>query len=349
MAAADNFPYICLNDYRMKMANETKIGVLAVVAVVALVLGFNFLKGSSLFDHTKRLYAVFNNVEGMELSNAVQISGLQIGSVSAINESDKDLKGGIVVTIELKKDVHIPVNSVGVISSGLISASSIIIKKGDATSFLKDGDTLLTRQQSNLISQVQQSIDPVILQVGGTLQSLDSLIQVIGSLFDPKLKNNFSVIIANLATSSASLQTLLNAQTGQLAQSMRNVNEFTANLAKNNDHITHTMENVEKATSNLASAKIPETVETLQSTVSELKSLIGKVNSSNGSLGMLLNDKTLYQNLEATSRSLTTLLDDVRLHPKRYVSISVFGRKDKNGPLMAPLPDSTVTAKPANK
>jgi phospholipid/cholesterol/gamma-HCH transport system substrate-binding protein len=331
----------------MTISNETKIGVLAVVAIIALVLGFNFLKGSSLFNHNKKLYAVFNNVEGMEVSNAVQIDGLQIGSVSAINESDKDLKGGIVVTIELKKDVHIPVNSVGVISSGLISASSIIIKKGDSTVFLKDGDTLRTKQQSNLISQVQQSIDPVILQVGGTLQSLDSLIQVIGSVFDPRLKNNFSAIIANLAASSASLQTLLNAQSGQLAQSMRNVNEFTGNLAKNNDRITHTMENVEKATSNLASAQIPQTVETLQSTMSELKSLIVKMNSNNGSLGLLLNDKKLYQNLEGTSRSLNTLLDDVRLHPKRYVSISVFGRKDKNGPLMAPLLDSA--SKPANK
>ncbi len=330
----------------MKISNETKIGVLAVVAVVALILGFNFLKGSSLFDHTKKLYAVFDNVEGMDVSNAVQINGLQIGSVEAINESDKDLKGGIVVTIVLKKDVHIPVNSVGVINSGIISSSSIIINKGDATTFLKDGDTLLTKQKSNLFSQVQQSINPVILQLGGTLQSLDSLIQVIGSLFDPKLKNNFSAILSNLAASSANLQTLLNAQTGQLAQSMRNVNEFTGNLAKNNDHITHTLENVEKATSSLAAAKIPETVETLQGTVTDLRGVIAKMNSTNGSLGLLLNDKKLYQNLEGTSRSLNTLLDDVRLHPKRYVSISVFGRKDKSGPLTAPVGDSA--SKPAN-
>jgi phospholipid/cholesterol/gamma-HCH transport system substrate-binding protein len=332
----------------MSISNETKIGVLAVVAVVALVLGFNFLKGSSLFEHSKKIYAVFNNVEGMEVSNAVQINGLQVGSVEAINESDKDLKGGIVVTIVMKKDVHIPVNSVGVISSGLISASSIIIHKGDSTVYLKDGDTLITKQQANLISQVQQALDPVILQVGGTLESLDSLIQVIGSLFNPKLKNNFSAIIANLATSSASLQTLLNAQTGQLAQAMHNTNEFTANLAKNNDHFTHTMENVEKATSNLAAAKIPETVQTLQSTVSELRAAIAKMNSTDGSLGLLLNDKRLYQNLESTSRSLNTLLDDVRLHPKRYVSLSVFGRKDKGGALTAPVGDSSVS-KPANK
>ena len=331
----------------MKISNETKIGVLAVVAIAGLILGFNFLKGSSLFQHTKKIYAVFDNVEGMELSNTVQISGLQIGNVTAINESDRDLKGGIVVTITLKKDVRIPSNSIAVINSGLITSSFIMITKGDATDYLDDGDTLATRKKSNLFAQVEQSVNPVILKLGGTLQSLDSLVQVIGGLFDPKLKNNFSAIIANMAASSASLQTILNAQSGALAQSLKNVNEFTGNLAKNNAHVTQTLENVDKATSNLAAAKIPETVETLQSTILELKGVVGKLNSSNGSMGLLLNDKKLYQNLESTTRSMNILLDDLRMHPKRYVNISVFGKKDKSGPLMAPIADST--SKPSNK
>lgn len=331
----------------MKISNEFKIGVLAVVAVAGLIMGFNFLKGSSAFHHDKKLYARFDNVEGMEVSNAVLINGLQIGNVSAINESDKDLSGGIVVTIALKKDVHIPVNSIGVISSGLISSATIVITKGNDSSYLEDGDTLQTKQKSNLLSQVQESVNPVILKLGGTLTSLDSLIEVIGGMFDPRLKNNFSSIIANLAASTAQLQILLNAQSGALAQSLKHVNEFTANLSRNNDHITRTLENVEKTTSNLAAAKIPETVESLQATVTELKDLVTKVNSSNGSLGLLLNDKKLYQNLDATARSLNILLDDVRVHPKRYVNVSVFGRKDKSGPLMAPV-DSTAV-KPANK
>src|SRR5882762_610565 len=114
----------------MKIANETKIGVLAVVAITGLILGFNFLKGSSLFEHTKKLYAIFDNVEGVEVSNNVFVNGLQIGSVSAINESDKDLTRGIVVTIVLKKNVNIPKNSVAVINTGLISSASIIVTKG---------------------------------------------------------------------------------------------------------------------------------------------------------------------------------------------------------------------------
>ena len=330
----------------MTISNETKIGVMAVVALAALILGFNFLKGSSLFQHTKKLYAVFDNVDGVELSNNVQINGLTIGSVSAITESDKDLTHGIVVTITLKKDVHIPKNSVAEINSGFISAATITVDKGDDTQFLNDGDTLLTKKKPNILSQVQESVNPIILKLGGTLTSLDSLIQVVGTLFDPRLKNNFGSIIANLAASTAQLQIMLNAQTGALAQSLKNVNTFTANLAKNNDHITHTLENVEKTTSNLSTAKIPETVESLRAAVTEMQSLVGKLNSNNGTVGMLLNDKRLYTNLEGTTRSLQILLDDLRLHPKRYVNVSVFGRKDKSGPLMAPLDSAS---KPVNK
>jgi phospholipid/cholesterol/gamma-HCH transport system substrate-binding protein len=331
-----------------KISNETKIGVLAVVALAALILGFNFLKGSSLFQHTKKLYAIFDNVEGLETSNAVQIDGLTIGSISGINESDKDLSSGIVVTITLKKDVHIPKNSVGVINSGLISSATIVINKGTDNDFLADGDTLKTKKQFNLLTQVQASVNPIIVQLGGTLTSLDSLIEVIGSMFDPKLKNNFSSIVANLASSSVELQRMLNTQSGYLATSLKNVSDFTGNLAKNNDHITHTLDNLDKTSASLASAKIPEAVQSIQSTMTELKGVVGKLNSTDGSLGLLINDRHLYQNLESTTRSLNTLLDDLRVHPKRYVNISVFGKKDKTGPLMAPL-DSTAVSKPASK
>jgi phospholipid/cholesterol/gamma-HCH transport system substrate-binding protein len=325
----------------MKISNETKIGVMAVVALALLILGFNFLKGNSLFQHTKKLYAVFDNVEGLEVSNAVQINGLQIGSITAINESDKDLSQGVVVTITLKKDVHIPDNSVAVINSGLISSATILINKGNSNQYLDNGDTIATKKKANLFSQVQANIDPVILKLGGTLTSLDSLIEVVGTMFDPRTKNNFSAIVANLATSSAELQKLLNAQTGALAQSLKNLSEFTANLDKNNQHISNTMDNVDKATGRLAAARIPEAVDGLNTTLSELKGTIQRLNSTNGSLGLLINDKRLYNNLEATTRSLNTLLDDFRVHPKRYVNISVFGKKDKTGPLMAPIIDST--------
>ena len=325
----------------MKISNETKVGVMAVVALAALILGFNYLKGSALFQHTKKLYAKFDNVEGLDVSNPVQVNGLTIGNVTAINESDKDLSQGVVATITLKKDVRLPDNSIAMINSSLLGTSTITITKGYSNKFLENGDTIETKQKPNLLSQVQANIDPVILKLGGTLTSLDSLVQVVGTMFDPRTKNNFSTIVANLAASSAELQKLLNDQSGALAQSLRNLSQFTANLNKSNEHISSTMDNVDKTTAHLAAAKIPEAVDGLNATLGDLKATIQRLNSPNGTVGLLLNDKRLYNNLESTTRSLNTLLDDFRVHPKRYVNISVFGKKDKTGPLTAPVIDST--------
>ena len=112
----------------MKISNETKIGALTAIAIALLILGFNFLKGKDLFEHSKKFYAVFKSVEGLENSNAVKIKGLEVGSVYAIRPIDKNVDG-IVVTISMKKEVNIPKNSVAIIDAGLIGSASIMIKK----------------------------------------------------------------------------------------------------------------------------------------------------------------------------------------------------------------------------
>jgi phospholipid/cholesterol/gamma-HCH transport system substrate-binding protein len=329
----------------MKISNETKIGALTAISITLLILGFNFLKGKKLFEKSKKIYAVFNNVEGVEVSNAVKINGLLVGNVSEIKETDKDLKE-ILLEINLKKDIHIPKNSIAEIQTSLLNSPVIVIKKGNASEFVENGDTLATREKPGLLAEVENNINPIVGQLNGTLKSLDSLVGVVGGMFDPRAKNNFAAILANLAGSSASLQQLLNSQTSTLAKSLKNVDSFTRNLASNNGHINETLSNLDKTTSKLANAKIEETVESIHSTMGQLNTAVAKLNSNNGSLGLLLNDKKLYTNLESTSRSLNTLLDDVRLHPKRYVTISVFGRKDKSSPLMSPISDSS--SKPGN-
>jgi phospholipid/cholesterol/gamma-HCH transport system substrate-binding protein len=325
----------------MKISNETKIGALTSIALLLLILGFNFLKGKDLFEHSKKIYAIFKKVDGLELSNAVSIKGFEVGSVYAIQATNNDLDG-ILVTISMKKDVNIPINSVAIINTQLINSSNIIIQKGDDREFVQDGDTLKTVDKGNLLSEVQGSLNPVLKSLNSTLGSLDSLIQIVGGLFNPAVKNNFTAIIGNLARSSASLQMMLNERTGSLAHSMVHLDSFTNNLANNNQRITATLDNLEKTTAKLSNAKIDETLQSAQTAMNSLKDAINKINSQDGTMGLLLNNKKLYQNLENTTRSLNILLDDLRMHPKRYINISVFGRKDKAGPLTAPLNYSTA-------
>jgi phospholipid/cholesterol/gamma-HCH transport system substrate-binding protein len=330
----------------MKISNETKIGALTSISIVLLILGFNFLKGKDLFSHSKKIYAIFKNVDGLELSNTVSIKGLNVGTVYAIKATDKSIDG-ILVTISMKQDVNIPKNSLAFINSGLINSSNIIIEKGDAAEYIQDEDTVQTMDKGSILAEVQGSLNPVMKNLSRTLGSLDSLIRTVGTMFDPNVKNNFSAIFANLARSSASLQIMLNERTSSLARTMVHLDSFTNNLASNNQRITGTLDNLEKTTGKLANAKIDETLQSAQEAMNSLKDAINKVNSTNGTMGLLLNDKKLYQNLESTTKSLNILLDDLRMHPKRYVNISVFGSKDKKGPLTAPLSDTT--GNPTNK
>jgi phospholipid/cholesterol/gamma-HCH transport system substrate-binding protein len=327
----------------MKVSNETKVGALAAVSITLLILGFNFLKGKNLLSKANtEIYAVFEKVDGLNIANPVTINGLQIGKVYEMKEKDRNLTG-IIVTINLIKDIDIPKNSYASISSDLLGAATLTIIRGDSSVLMKNGDTLLSLNNAGFIDGLKASLNPALGSVNGAVKSLDSLLKVVGTYFDPATKNNFHAIIGNLSKSSADLQILLNSQTGTLAKSLGNVNSFTANLAKNNSKIDTTLNNLAKASGKFADIKLEETLGSLQGAVNELKGVMTKANSRDGSLGLLLNDPKLYKNLESTTYKLNILLDDFRTHPKRYVNVSVFGKKDKGTPLSSPLLDDSTS------
>jgi phospholipid/cholesterol/gamma-HCH transport system substrate-binding protein len=328
----------------MKISNETKVGALTAIAITLLILGFNFLKGKTLFKTGNLLYAKYTNTKGIMVSNPVFINGYQVGSVYDIENADENLSS-IVITIKLKSYYNIPVNSVASIKENPLGANSIQIQLGNAGKFLASGDTVMTADKAGLIGEVMNKLGPVGDQLQHTVQSLDSVLKNINSIFDPNTKNNLQQVIANinkttasLVVSSASLQSMMNQQSGAITQSMNHVASFTKNLSDNNDKVTRMLSNVEKTTDNLAKADLAGSVDKLKTAMTGLNDVLSKVNSQEGSVGKLLNDKTLYNNLTNTIRSANILLDDLRVHPKRYVNVSVFGRKDKSTPLMAPLP-----------
>ncbi len=323
----------------MKISNETKIGALAAVSIALLILGFNFLKGRSLFEDNKMVYAVFGKVEGLHNSNPVTINGLQVGKVAKLQERDKNITG-IVVSITLTKDVNIPSNSLVFVSKELLGEPAVVIKMGNSNQYVKDGDTLQTTTNPSLLENVQQSINPAINNLNSAIQSLELLIANINSVFDPNTKNNLQSVVANSAATTASLRNLLNAQTGAITESLKNMSAFTTNLNKNNEKINQTIDNIQTATGKLAAVDIDGVIKNLQTATNNLNQMTAKLNSRDGSLGMLVNDKALYNNLDNTVRSLNILLDDLRVNPKRYVNISLIGRKNKGGFLEAPLNDT---------
>ena len=324
----------------MKISNETKIGALAAVSIAVLILGFNYLKGKKLFEKNTKIYAVFGKVDGLAVSNPVSINGLQIGKVSSLHEKDKNLSG-IIVAIDLIKEINIPNNSLVFVNKELLGSPSLVIKMGNSNLYLQNGDTIQSTYKPDVFENVQSSINPAINNINSAIQSLEVLIANVNSIFDPNTKNNFQSVVANLAASSASVRSMLNTQNGALAQTMGNLNTFTGNLNRNNESLNRTVTNLETTTSKLAQADIEKVIQTLQATANNLNDVTNKINTNNGSLGLLLNDKKLYANLENSARSLNILLDDLRVNPKRYVNISLIGRKNKGGFLEAPLTDTT--------
>ena len=276
----------------MKISNETKVGVLTISALTILILGFNFLKGKNLFSKTRKIYAVFNDLGTLEKSNEVKINGLPIGSVYDKKEKDKDVSG-IVVTISLSRDVNIPDNSVAYIGSSLVGSSFIVIEKGNSTTYLKLGDTLKTRAEGGILGDIKAQINPTLIKVRGVLDSLTSTLSGVNGIFNSEAKSHLIQTMANLNQASNSLNGLLDNQNGALAKTLNNAEAVTTNLKNNSESINASILNAKKVTDKLAALELQPTIDSLNNMISQMKSAVAKISSKDGTIGALINDKSL--------------------------------------------------------
>jgi phospholipid/cholesterol/gamma-HCH transport system substrate-binding protein len=327
----------------MKISNETKVGILTITALTILILGFNFLKGKDVFNHSKKIYAVFTDLGPLSKSNEVKINGWVIGKVYALDAQDKSVDG-IVATINLTEEVNIPRDSKAYISSPLVGASYLIIEKGKDSIFLKPGDTLLTRIDNGILDDVKAQLTPTLNKVRNSLDSLNSVMSSVNNVLNSEARGNLQQTLANLNHASSSLNGLLDNQTGALAKTLNNASSITENFKKNNDSITAVISSAKKAADKISNLDIQQTLDSLGAAVSQLKSIIAKVNSPKGTLGALINDRQLYNKLTDAVISAEILMDDLRTHPKRYVNLSVFGKKDRTGPLTSPSNKDSIPA-----
>ncbi len=330
----------------MKISNETKVGILTITALTLLILGFNFLKGKDILKKRKKIYASFNDLGSLSKSNEVKINGYVIGSVYDLQVKDKNMSG-IVATINLTEDVNIPRDSKALISSPLVGASYIVIERGTDSVFLKPGDTLKTRVDVGILDDVKAQLTPTLTKVRSTLDSLNTIFGSINGLINSEAKTNLQQTLANLNRASSALNGLMDNQTGALAKTLNNANSITESLKNNTEDITATIGNAKKASEKLAALDLKPTIDSLNAMISQMKAVSAKLSSKDGTIGLLMNDRKLYDKLNDAILSAEILIDDLRIHPKRYVNLSIFGRKDKTGPITSPSKKDTIPTTPS--
>jgi phospholipid/cholesterol/gamma-HCH transport system substrate-binding protein len=325
----------------MKISNETKVGLLTVGALAILIIGFNFLKGKDVFNKTTKIYAVFTKLGSLAKSNEVKINGYTIGTVYAFEPTNKNVDS-IKVTISVTEDVLIPDNSIAYISAGLLGTSAITIEKHESNVYLKDGDYMKTREDPGFFGDLPSQAGSTLANVRVSLDSLKVVFSNLNKVLDGNTKGNLQQAIANMAAITTSLNKLLDPEKSTLAATLRNANSVSENLRKNNDSITAAINNAKQFSEKLSRLNLQQTMDTLESTISELKRTVAKLSSKDGTLGALINDKKLYNKLNDVLLSAEILMDDLRTHPKRYVNFSVFGKKDKGGALTSPSKKDTI-------
>jgi phospholipid/cholesterol/gamma-HCH transport system substrate-binding protein len=332
----------------MRVSNETKVGALTVIAVTLIIIGFNFLKGKTIFKSGNFIYAKYHDTKGLIVSNPVYVNGYQVGTVFEIENSNAQLSD-ISVAIKMNDNYQIPTNSIATIQENPLGTNSIYISLGNATTYLKNGDTVKTAPATSLLGDFMNTLSPMGEQFKKTIDELRKVLVNVNTVMDDQNKANFKELISNLTKTSdnlnksmASIEQMVDQKGGSIAQTADNINGFTKNLAENNKKITNIINNLDSTSQAIKDANLNQTIKEIHSALAGINLTLQKLNTGNGTAAKIMNDPSVYTELKNTINSVNTLVDDIKVHPKRYINISVFGKKDKTTPLSKPIAD-TVT------
>lgn len=300
---------------KFKFSRELWIGVLVIATVAVLYFGVNYLKGINIFNPTNYYYVKFDRVQGLSVSSPITIKGYKIGLIKNIIYNYDDPKDGIVVVLQVDDDLKIPVNSQAVLTSELLGGANVSLKLNTEMNgvFYKKGDTIPSFIEDGIMSTVTAEIMPRVQSIVPQLDSLLVSLRVIaGDQAIQKSLGNIQRLTANLESASVSLNGLMK---NDIPVIMKNVNTITTDFSK--------------VSANLSHVDFQATMKKVDHTLANLQTITDKVNRGDGTVGMLLNDKTLYNNLANTAGSANELLIDLKANPKRYVQFSLWGKKDK--------------------
>ena len=301
------------------LSKEFKIGAAGVVAIIILFMGINFLKGINLFKPSNYYYVKYEDVGGLPKSSAVYANGYRIGIVRKLFY-DYDHPGNVTVEVEIDSKMRIPKGTVALLSSSMLGSIAMHLNLPvRATSWYNIGDTIPGGWEEGLTENIEKNMLPK-MQV--MLPKLDSILTSLNRLLAdpdiPKTLSSVRVTADNLAVTSAELHNFMHNDMFALG---KKVNKIGDNFISTSDNLNH-------VSSNLNSIDYAATFAKIDQTMTNVKSFSDRLSQKDNTLGLLLNDSTLYNNLNRVGDNANILLKDLKEHPKRYVHFSIFGKKD---------------------
>lgn len=308
----------------MKITKEVKIGAMAVGAILLFIFGFNFMKGNNILDSSKEIYAVYDDVEGLPSSADVLINGLKIGKVTQsefLNESGK-----IIVTMRIKSDFEFSNRSTAQIyNDGLIGGKVMKILPDYSGETLKDGDTLKSSIDEGIMASVISRLVPLREKLEGALGGVDTLVQGLNNVLDESGQKDLKESLASLNKTMDNLNNSSSKIDGLLS---RNANKFDNTI----ENFHKTSDNLNSLSDSLAMIEVQPMIKKVNVILDDFNEVSDNLKNGKGSAGKLLNDDGLYDNLDRASKQMEELIQDIKLNPKRYVSLkfSIFGKKNKD-------------------
>ena len=307
----------------MRISREVKTAILVLASLLLIVFLFNYLKGQNLLDSSRKVFVIYDNTEGLTSSNPVTLNGNSIGKVQNISFT-KDGSAKILVQLVIENSIDISINSKAEIyDTGIIGGKGVrILPAFDGEKNIVSGDMLEGSVKLSLVDMFGKTLTPLEKKLSMILMSADSLLININQVFDNETKGNLKKGISELSTTissfkqtSTAINQLIEGNKNKLQNTLTNIEDIYYNLSVLTDSI--------------AKINLSKTMNQLQETIGTMNNVISGLESGKGSMGKLLNDDGLYDNLEGATKQIEALLSDMRLNPKRYVHFSLFGKKTK--------------------